>query len=63
MGVERAVTRWHIQKQQIHNEITTLEAKLAATEEKQQKDNLQRQLTNARKKIGELGPCPKPMMG
>jgi hypothetical protein len=29
MGVERAVTRWHIQQQQIQQEITTLEAKLA----------------------------------
>jgi hypothetical protein len=63
MGVERAVTRWHIQQQQIHNEITTLEAKLAATQEKQQKDNLQQQLINAQKKLRELGPCPKPMMG
>ncbi len=63
MGVERAVTRWHIKQQQLHKEITTLEAKLAATQEKQQKGNVQQQLTNAQKKLRELGPCPKPMMG
>ena len=69
MGVERAVTRWHIQQQQILNQITTLEAKLAQLQSKQppdrnpEVDNLLQQLTSAQKKLHELGPCPKPMMG
>jgi phage shock protein A len=63
MGVERAVTRWHIQQQQIYKEITTLETKLATTREEQAKHNIQQQLTSAQKKLRELGPCPKPMMG
>jgi hypothetical protein len=63
MGVERAVTRWHIQQQQIQQEITTLEAKLATTQDEQEIDNIHRQLTDAQKKLLALGPCPKPMMG
>jgi len=64
MGVERAVTRWHIQHQQILNEIKTLEAKLADPREKQSHEQeLTQQLIEARKKLHQLGPCPKPMMG
>jgi hypothetical protein len=63
MGVERAVTRWHLQQQQIHNEITTLEAKLASAREKRETESIHLQLTHARKKLHQLGPCPKPMMG
>ncbi|OLC60534.1 MAG: hypothetical protein AUH89_04055 [Ktedonobacter sp. 13_1_40CM_4_52_4] len=63
MGVERAVTRWHIQQQQIQQEITTLEAKLAATRNEQETADIRRQLSGVRKKLLALGPCPKPMMG
>ena len=75
MGVERAVTRWHIQQQQIQQEITTLEAKLAllssclseasrpGAADEQETDSIHQQLTDARKKLLALGPCPKPMMG
>jgi capsule polysaccharide export protein KpsE/RkpR len=75
MGVERAVTRWHIQQQQIQQEITTLEAKLAllssclseasrrAALDEQETDSIRQQLTDAQKKLLALGPCPKPMMG
>ena len=63
MGVERAVTRWRLQQQQIYNEITTLEARLALTRDKKETDSINQQLTHARKKLHQLGPCPKPMMG
>jgi len=63
MGVERAVTRWHLQQQQIYNEITALEAKLALAHDKRETDSIHQQLTHARKKLHQLGPCPKPMMG
>jgi hypothetical protein len=62
MGVERAVTRWHIQQQQILNQITALETKLAQDKQTPQKDLVQ-QLNDAHKKLRALGPCPKPMMG
>ncbi len=75
MGVERAVTRWYLQRQSILNEIATLEAELAkdtqAQEQKQGPDNnseqidaeIRQQLVNAQQKLRTLGPCPKPMMG
>ncbi|HEY6407759.1 MAG TPA: hypothetical protein VIY29_09860 [Ktedonobacteraceae bacterium] len=63
MGVERAVTRWHVQKQQILLEITSLETKLATTHEKPETDSIRQQLDHARKKLHQLGLCPKPMMG
>ena len=75
MGVERAVTRWYLQRQSILNEIATLEAKLArdrqTQEQKQGAGNsseqvdaqIRQQLANAQQKLRTLGPCPKPMMG
>ena len=75
MGVERAVTRWYLQRQSILNEIATLEAELAkdtqAQEQKQGPDNnseqvdaeIRQQLAKAQEKLRTLGPCPKPMMG
>jgi len=75
MGVERAVTRWYLQRQSILNEIATLEAKLArdrqTQEQKQGVGNsseqvdpeIRQQLAKAQEKLRTLGPCPKPMMG
>ncbi len=75
MGVERAVTRWYLQRQSILNEIATLEAKLArdrqTQEQKQGTGNsseqvdaeVRQQLAKAQEKLRTLGPCPKPMMG
>jgi hypothetical protein len=75
MGVERAVTRWYLQRQSILNEIATLEGKLArdrqTQEQKQGAGNsseqvdaeIRQQLAKAQEKLRTLGPCPKPMMG
>ena len=75
MGVERAVTRWYLQRQSILNEIATLEVKLArdrqTQEQKQGAGNsseqvdaeIRQQLAKAQEKLRTLGPCPKPMMG
>ena len=75
MGVERAVTRWYLQRQSILDEIATLEAKLAKdsqAQEKQQESgggkqpvetDLKQQLAHAQETLRTLGPCPKPMMG
>ena len=69
MGVERAVTRWHLQRQYLFQEIADLEAKLAGDTQKQEPNSQQveaetkQQLANAQEKLRALGPCPKPMMG
>ena len=75
MGVERAVTRWYVQRQSILNEIALLEAKVAqlSCDEKDENNameeegsdvvSIQEQLAKAQEKLHTLGPCPKPMMG
>ena len=75
LGVERAVTRWYIQRQTILNEIAALEAMLAipapsqseqqppAQNTQQQDADIAQKLALAHEKLRTLGPCPKPMMG
>ncbi len=74
MGVERSVTRWHLQHQTITNEIVALEAKLAQIQHLQaggqetsskpeQENEIVQQLVDAQIRLHRLGPCPKPMMG
>lgn len=73
LGVERAVTRWYLQRQIILQEIATLEAALlpAASQEhesatnnvKQAAEEKIQQLAAAQEKLRALGSCPRPMMG
>lgn len=68
MGVERAVTRWYLQRQRILSELAALEERLARrqAQEKQQgpdEAEIAQQIAAAREKLRVLGPCPKPMMG
>lgn len=72
MGVERAVTRWYVQRQTLLEEIARLETQLASvsTENRQSENesvqedtDVVQQLVQAQKKLRLLGPCPKPMMG
>ncbi len=69
MGVERAVTRWYVQRQLLLDEIAVLEAKLQATKENTQpslneeQKTLKRQIAEAQEKLRLMGSCPKPMMG
>jgi hypothetical protein len=68
VGVERAVTRWYLQRQRILSELAALEARLATrqAQEKQQESDeaeIARQIAAAREKLRALGPCPRPMMG
>ncbi len=69
MGIERAVTRWYLQRQSCQHEITALEAKLAEMrtggrdpESKEQTD-AEEHLVNTQTRLRTLGPCPKAMMG
>ncbi len=68
MGVERAVTRWYLQRQSILAELAALEAQLATqqAQKKQQESGeavFVQQIAIAREKLRVLGPCPRPMMG
>jgi hypothetical protein len=72
MGVERAVTRWHVQRQLLLTEIATLSARLESVSgdasegeplDAVKMDETMQQLTRAQEKLHLLGPCPKPMMG
>ena len=67
MGVERAVTRWYVQRQLLLDEITLLETKIAPSSTDngaipQQAETLQK-LAQAQEKLHLLGSCPRPMMG
>ena len=71
MGVERAVTRWYVQRQTLLDELASLEAKLAQMQaegqgrepEGKERADIERQLASVKVKLRTLGPCPKPMMG
>ena len=73
MGVERAVTRWYLQRQLILDEIATLEAKLTLSQAQGQTlternatpaaEDILQQLAKAQEKLLVLGSCPRPMMG
>ncbi len=67
MGVERAVTRWYVQRQRITDEIALLEAKLTQAQLEQQSADgvvdIEKRLAALQAKLRTVGPCPKPMMG
>jgi hypothetical protein len=69
MGIERAVTRWYLQRQTYQNEIASLEAKLAEMQVRGQepaskeRTEVEKQLVHTQSKLRALGPCPKAMMG
>ncbi len=69
MGVERAITRWYVQRQILLHEIAEMEAKLrppavdAQRSQSQESAALERQIAEAREKLRLMGSCPKPMMG
>ncbi len=69
MGVERAVTRWYVQRQALLYEIAELEAKLqplhADKEQPESEESaaLKHQIAETLEKLRLMGSCPKPMMG
>ena len=69
MGVERAVTRWYVQRQLLLGEIDALEAKLKPARENSQplpdaeQTAIKHQLDEAQEKLRLMGSCPRPMMG
>jgi hypothetical protein len=69
MGIERAVTRWYIQRQAYENEVALLEAKFGEMQtdgqvpERKERAEIEKQLTDTRTRLHRLGPCPRAMMG
>lgn len=69
MGIERAVTRWYIQRQAHENEVARLEVRLGEMRtngqesESKERSEVAKQLVDIRARLLSLGPCPKPMMG
>ncbi len=69
MGIERAVTRWYLQRLAYESEAAALEAKLSAVQtngqepESKERIEVKKQLAHTRARLHTLGPCPKAMMG
>ena len=69
MGIERATTRWYLQRLAYESEAASLEAKLSEEQNKPQgleskeRAELEKQLAHVLVKLHRLGPCPKAMMG
>ncbi len=70
MGVERAVTRWYLQRQHINDQIAMLQAKLEQVYTEGQRPandveraDIEKQLEALSVRLRTLGPCPKAMMG
>ena len=69
MGIERAATRWYIQRIACENEVASLEAKLKGEQNNPQslasteRTELEKQLADVLARLRALGPCPKAMMG
>ena len=69
MGIERATTRWHLQRLAYESEAASLEEKLddmqnnAQGLESKERAEFEKQLAQILAKLHTLGPCPKAMMG
>lgn len=69
MGIERAVTRWYLQRLAYESEVASLEAKLsemlnnAKGPESKERAEFEKQLAAILARLQTLGPCPKAMMG
>ncbi|MGB8346950.1 MAG: hypothetical protein WCD86_18830 [Ktedonobacteraceae bacterium] len=63
MGVERAVTRWYVQRQSLLAEIASLEAQLVQGQPSNDIVQAKERLAQAQEKLRRLGPSPQPKMG
>ena len=69
MGIERAATRWYLQRLAYESEAASLEAKLdemrnnAQGLESKERAEFEKQLAQIQARLLTLGPCPKAMMG
>ena len=69
MGIERAATRWYLQRLAYESEAASLEAKLGEMRnnaqglESKKRAEFEKQLAQIQTRLLTLGPCPKAMMG
>lgn len=67
MGVERAVTRWYVRRQEIQRDIEMQRARLAQLLQDDhplaERVDLEQRLREAHLRLCNLGPCPRSMMG
>jgi hypothetical protein len=69
MGIERAVTRWYLQRLAYESEAASLETKLGEMRnnahglESKERAEFEKQLAHVLARLHALGPCPKAMMG
>ncbi len=69
MGIERAATRWYLQRLVYESEAASLEAKLGEMRKSEQglesKElaEFEKHLSEILARMHTLGPCPKAMMG
>ncbi|HXL36710.1 MAG TPA: hypothetical protein VN954_05850 [Ktedonobacteraceae bacterium] len=69
MGIERAVTRWYLQRIAYESEAASLEAKLSEVRNNAQelgskeRAEFEKKLAHTLARLQTLGPCPKAMMG
>jgi hypothetical protein len=69
MGIERAATRWYLQRLAHESEVASLEAKLGEMRnseqglESKERAECEKQLAHVLTRLHTLGPCPKAMMG
>ncbi len=67
MGVERAITRWYVQRQLLLDEIMRLETKIAPSSTDDgatsSQAETQQKIAQVQEKLRMLGACPRPMMG
>jgi len=67
MGVERAITRWHIQRQLAQMALAQGQARLeqlaSEVENQAEREALTQQVTEAERRLHDAGDCPRPMMG
>jgi hypothetical protein len=69
MGIERAVTRWYLQRIAYESEVASIEAKLRNEQsnprrlESKERAEFEKQLAQAQTRLQTQGPCPKAMMG
>lgn len=69
MGIERAATRWYLQRIAYESEVASIKAKFNVEQnplqklEKEERAEIEKQLEEIYIKLHQLGPCPKAMMG
>jgi hypothetical protein len=65
MGIERAVTRWYVRRQELQQDLVVQQVRLAQLRPggSPERVELEQRVREAHQRLLNLGPCPKSMMG